>query len=460
MITAHGVSDARRAALRRSGLPGRRWHLPARAPRARAIARTGGGRIFPGRHRPDRSRRSARPNGRFSGSGRAWFRSRHRRLPTARSRYGIISQTTQPIERVRSLVAAIRRARPAAEVRFVDTVCKPTKDRQLALQDLIAQAEAIVVVGGRESNNTRQLVETCRRGWPARHSCRTRGRAHPGDFAGCEVVGVTAGTSTLPETVEAVRGRLLSFAAATRDEKTCGGQIRTLLSGGPSQLRALVEQRGFQAFRCLRRHYFGRCWRLWRDGRPVACAAPGGFYRSEVSRSSFSSLVAVTRLLNGCSAQLLGSGLTFRQTSLAILSSFAITALTPRRVDASHAFSSLEHTAASWRNAHHESQRRPPESCRRDRLCRHRRESTLACPARIDENPRPHGTPHVARLAGRQSSPRQPAGLGTAAIHRQPAACRPIFSVPTRCAEISSKPSAALCGISFFEQPSTNQTYA
>jgi 4-hydroxy-3-methylbut-2-enyl diphosphate reductase len=79
-----------------------------------------------------------------------------------RQRYGVISQTTQPIEHVRSLVAEIRKRHPAAEVRFVDTVCKPTKDRQAALQRLIAQAEAIVVVGGRQSNNTRQLVETCR----------------------------------------------------------------------------------------------------------------------------------------------------------------------------------------------------------------------------------------------------------------------------------------------------------
>ena len=78
------------------------------------------------------------------------------------ARYGVVSQTTQPIERVRTLVAEIRRAHPRAEVRFADTVCKPTKDRQTALQRLIAEAAVIVVVGGRASNNTRQLVETCR----------------------------------------------------------------------------------------------------------------------------------------------------------------------------------------------------------------------------------------------------------------------------------------------------------
>ena len=84
-----------------------------------------------------------------------------RKLPPRR-RYGIVSQTTQPIERVRALAAEIARAHPNAKIRFADTVCKPTKDRQRALKKLIAAVEVIVVVGGRQSNNTRQLVETCR----------------------------------------------------------------------------------------------------------------------------------------------------------------------------------------------------------------------------------------------------------------------------------------------------------
>src|SRR5437870_5163881 len=133
-----------------------------------------------------------------------------RNLP-ARPRYGIISQTTQPIERVRALVAEIARAHPKAEIRFADTVCKPTKDRQDALKKLIAVADVIVVVGGRQSNNTRQLVETCRAaGKRALHIERPE-ELQPEWFRGAAVVGLTGGTSTLPETVEAVRQRLEEF---------------------------------------------------------------------------------------------------------------------------------------------------------------------------------------------------------------------------------------------------------
>jgi 4-hydroxy-3-methylbut-2-en-1-yl diphosphate reductase len=131
-------------------------------------------------------------------------------------RYGVISQTTQPIDHVHAMVEEIRRCRPSAEVRFVDTVCKPTKDRQSALQKLIRVADVIVVVGGRESNNTRQLVLACRAvGRHAMHIERPE-ELIVSDFQGIGVVGLTAGTSTLPETVAAVRARLEQISAAQR----------------------------------------------------------------------------------------------------------------------------------------------------------------------------------------------------------------------------------------------------
>ncbi|MBS0660667.1 MAG: 4-hydroxy-3-methylbut-2-enyl diphosphate reductase [Verrucomicrobia bacterium] len=125
---------------------------------------------------------------------------------------GVIAQTTQPIARVESLVAAIRAARPGVEVRFVDTVCAPTKNRQRALQLLIASCELIVVVGGRASNNTRELVSTVRSAGRRAIHVESPDELWPQDFAGVAEVGVTAGTSTLRETVEEVCARLRAFA--------------------------------------------------------------------------------------------------------------------------------------------------------------------------------------------------------------------------------------------------------
>ena len=130
------------------------------------------------------------------------------------ARYGVISQTTQRLDSVGAIISAMRVAYPEAEVRFCDTICKPTKDRQSALERLLAEVEVMVVVGGHNSNNTRELLVRCEAfGLRAYHVERSEDLRREW-FAGVRVVGLTAGTSTLPETVQAVRERMESFEDA------------------------------------------------------------------------------------------------------------------------------------------------------------------------------------------------------------------------------------------------------
>ena len=129
-----------------------------------------------------------------------------------RERYGVISQTTQPVERVRALVEAIRAARPASEVRFTDTVCQPTKNRQNALRKLLAECDTMVVVGGRNSNNTVQLAAAASAAGLAVFHIERAEELDPAWFCATENVGLTAGTSTLKETVAAVHERLREIA--------------------------------------------------------------------------------------------------------------------------------------------------------------------------------------------------------------------------------------------------------
>lgn len=129
-----------------------------------------------------------------------------------REKYGIISQTTQPIERVRRLVEAVRQQRPEAEVKFTDTVCQPTKNRQTALQKLIAAVDTVVVVGGRNSNNTLQLVAAAEVAGRRVIHIERPDELEPEWLEGAEHVGITAGTSTLKETVAAVEARLREIA--------------------------------------------------------------------------------------------------------------------------------------------------------------------------------------------------------------------------------------------------------
>jgi len=139
-----------------------------------------------------------------------------------RPRFGVAAQTTQPIDKVRHLMNALRRRFPQAEVRFVDTVCRPTKQRQHAAVELAQQCDVVIVIGGAHSNNTRELVETCRRHCARVHHVQTAEDLLPEWLAGAKVAGITAGTSTPDDIIDRVEQTLRAFAE--RNEALCHHQ--------------------------------------------------------------------------------------------------------------------------------------------------------------------------------------------------------------------------------------------
>ncbi len=139
------------------------------------------------------------------------------REPSAR--LGVVAQTTQPLERVMELTAAMRARFPDADVRLIDTVCQPTKDRQRAMHLLAEESDVVVVVGGPESNNSRKLAELARSlGRPA-HLVANVDELRPEWFDDCEIVGLTAGTSTPDPVIQDVR-RWLEELPASRAAST------------------------------------------------------------------------------------------------------------------------------------------------------------------------------------------------------------------------------------------------
>ena len=126
-------------------------------------------------------------------------------------RVGVAAQTTQAVEKVRHLVDLIRQRFPQSEVRFIDTVCKPTKQRQSSAVDVARQADVVIVVGGKSSNNTRELVKTCARYCARVHHVQTEQDVRPDWFAAASIVGLTAGTSTPDEVIDRVEARIEQF---------------------------------------------------------------------------------------------------------------------------------------------------------------------------------------------------------------------------------------------------------
>jgi 4-hydroxy-3-methylbut-2-enyl diphosphate reductase len=134
-------------------------------------------------------------------------------------RLGIAAQTTQSIEKVKDLVALIRRQFPHSDVRFIDTVCQPTKQRQNAARELARQCDVVIVVGGATSNNTRELVKTCSHYCAHVHHVQTESDLRPEWFSAAGAVGITAGTSTPDHVIDQIDRRIREYSANHEEDR-------------------------------------------------------------------------------------------------------------------------------------------------------------------------------------------------------------------------------------------------
>lgn len=130
------------------------------------------------------------------------------------ARIGVVCQTTtRPVD-AGLIRKAIEDANPGRDIRFVDTICAPTRDHQRATHELLPQVDALVVVGGRHSNNTRQLGQLAEA-----HAVPWLLVERPEDldlawFAPFRAVGLTAGTSTPDDVIDAVQRALMDLRPA------------------------------------------------------------------------------------------------------------------------------------------------------------------------------------------------------------------------------------------------------
>lgn len=124
----------------------------------------------------------------------------------AAKKVAVIAQTTcigADFERVVGQLALRHK-----EVRAVNTICSDTGERQADASQLAAEVDAVVVVGGKNSANTRHLAELCRAVQPRTWHVETAEELEPAWFQGCQVIGISAGASTPDWVVEEVAARL------------------------------------------------------------------------------------------------------------------------------------------------------------------------------------------------------------------------------------------------------------
>lgn len=124
----------------------------------------------------------------------------------------LIAQTTfSPLEFER-IADVLRRKNPS--IVLLNSICPATMERQNALRELAGSVDAVLVIGGRNSANTRRLFETARALCPCCALIEDSTQIPP-QFFGLQRLGITAGAST-PDAVIDMVERVLRDAVPSR----------------------------------------------------------------------------------------------------------------------------------------------------------------------------------------------------------------------------------------------------
>ena len=91
---------------------------------------------------------------------------------------------------------------------FVDTICNPTKQRQSDTEEIAKKADIMVVIGGKNSSNSKELVAKSRELGVETYFIQNAGQVEKNWFDGKENIGVTAGASTPDVTINEVVDRI------------------------------------------------------------------------------------------------------------------------------------------------------------------------------------------------------------------------------------------------------------
>lgn len=132
-----------------------------------------------------------------------------RELPIA-SRVGVIAQTTQSVQNFKACVDEL--VGKVEDLKTFDTICTATEQRQKSARELAAKVDVMVVIGGRNSANTKRLAEICKEQGTATYHIETPDELQRQWFAGARRAGVTAGASTPDWLIEGVLTRMSEFS--------------------------------------------------------------------------------------------------------------------------------------------------------------------------------------------------------------------------------------------------------
>ncbi len=106
----------------------------------------------------------------------------------------LISQTTKQIEKFSQIACYL--IENCAEVRVFNTICNATFDNQRACKELSKEVDIMIVVGGKTSSNTKQLLNIALEHCKDSYLVEDTSEIDSSWFVGKQICGITAGAST------------------------------------------------------------------------------------------------------------------------------------------------------------------------------------------------------------------------------------------------------------------------
>ena len=115
----------------------------------------------------------------------------------------IVSQTTFNYNKFQELVEIFKER--GYDISIVNTICNATEERQTEAREIAAKVDAMIVIGGKRSSNTRKLYEICSRECANTCFIQTLDDLHLELPKSVRLVGITAGASTPSKIIEEVQ---------------------------------------------------------------------------------------------------------------------------------------------------------------------------------------------------------------------------------------------------------------
>ena len=135
-------------------------------------------------------------------------------------RAGIVSQSTQMIENVQEIVNILMRK--VYDLRFVNTICYPTRRNHEQIKELAEKSDVMIVIGSFTSANSKRLTQLALQRNKKSYQVTKASELKESWLEGSEVIGVSAGASTPDETIKEVVDELKLYCKNIEKEVVYG----------------------------------------------------------------------------------------------------------------------------------------------------------------------------------------------------------------------------------------------